>query len=196
VADANVTSGASGSRGSLTFRELRIGCAWNLRGDPRSAAFLPEATRLLGSLPVEPMTSTRGDDGVLLWLGPRSWLFVTASSSPERDFEASRNAINAAGGALFDVSASYVGWSIAGMHAARVLNRQCPLDLSPRAFPAGHCAQSVLGHVNALVYRPRDENAYVVMVARSFATDAWHALATAASTEGYASGGSLEFAAA
>ena len=116
----------------VTFRELRIATAWNVRGDARDASFLAEAGRLLGPLPVVPSTSARHDDGASLWLGPRSWLFVAGPASRARDFDATRVAINAAGGALFDVSASYVGWTIAGLHAARVLNRECPLDLSDR----------------------------------------------------------------
>jgi len=177
----------------VTFREVRITRAWNLRGDARNAAFASDVGRLLGSLPMEPLTSSRRDDGVLLWLGPRSWLFVTGASSSERDFDATRRAINAAGGALFDVSASYVGWSIDGEHAARVLNRECPLDLRPGAFPAGHCAQSLLGHIAAVIYRPGEAPSFVVMVARSFAADAWHLLQTIASTEGHAVDGAVDF---
>jgi sarcosine oxidase subunit gamma len=180
----------------VTFREVRIGQAWNVRGDARNASFIAQAGRLFGALPAAPLTSARFDDHVSLWLGPRSWLVVTAPSAHQHDYEPTRVAINAAGGALFDVSASYVGWSIAGARAARVLNRECPLDLSPRAFPAGHCAQSVLGHVNALFYRPRDLPSFVVVAARSFAADAWRALTTAASAEGYDEVEAVEFSSA
>jgi sarcosine oxidase subunit gamma len=184
------------TRARVTFRELRIGHAWNVRGDPRNASFIADAGRRLGPLPIAPLTSARSDDHVALWLGPRSWLFVTGASAPRRDFDTMRLAVNAAGGALFDVSASYVGWSVAGAGAARVLNRECPLDLSPHAFPAGHCAQSVLGHINALIHRPREAPAFVVMVAQSLAADAWHALTTAASAEGYDEVEAIEFSSA
>jgi heterotetrameric sarcosine oxidase gamma subunit len=184
------------SSSKITFRELRIGQAWNLRGNARNGAFASGVDRLLATLPVEPLTSTRRDDAAMLWLGPRSWLFVTGASSPERDFDATRIAVNTAGGALFDVSASYVGWTIEGEHAARVLNRECPLDLGEGAFPAGHSAQSTLGHINAMIYRPRDATSFVVMVARSFATDAWHLLQAMAATEGHVVEAAVDFAAA
>jgi sarcosine oxidase subunit gamma len=184
------------SRSKVTFREVRIGHAWNLRGDARNAAFASGVDRLLGSLPIEPLTSSRHDDGVLLWLGPRSWLFVTGASSSERDFDATRKSINAAGGALFDVSASYVGWTIEGEHAGRVLNRECPLDLRDGAFPAGRCAQTMLGHIPAVIYRPREASSFVVMVARSFAADAWHLLQTMAATEGHALDAAVDFTSA
>jgi sarcosine oxidase subunit gamma len=87
-----------------------------------------------------------------------------------RDFDTTREAINAAGGALFDVSASRIAWTIAGPRAATVLASGCPLDFHPRAFPACTCAQSVFGHVNVLVEKRDDSPAFVLMVARSFAS--------------------------
>ena len=184
------------SSSKVTFRELRIGQAWNLRGNAGDGAFASDVARLLATLPLKPLTSTRRDDAALLWLGPRSWLFVTGASSPERDFDATRIAVNTAGGALFDVCASYVGWTIEGAHAARVLNRECPLDLGEGAFPAGRCAQSMLGHINATIYRPRDAPSFVVMVARSFAADAWHLLQSMAATEGHVVEAAVDFPAA
>ncbi len=74
---------------------------------------------------------------------------------------------------------------VAGADAARALNRGCPLDFDPRAFPAGGCAQSVLGHIGALFHKPGEAPAFVVMVARSFADDARDFLIASAATGGY-----------
>ena len=140
---------------------------------------------LLPMLPLQSNTSTRCDGKTLLWLGPRSWLLVAGPALPHDAFEVTRVALNAAGGALFDVSSSYVGWMIAGAGAARALNKRCPLDLHPRAFPAGHCAQSMLGHVNALLYKVDERPAFIVMTARSFAVEASRDLYASADTDGY-----------
>ena len=169
---------------SVTLAEVSLALAWNVRGDPAQASFVAAAERILGlPLPLQRATSSRRSDTALLWLGPRSWLLVAATGSAWNGFDATRNVLNAAGGALFDVSASYVAWSVSGEAASRVLNRSCPLDLHPRAFPAGKCAQSVLGHVGALLYRPIEQPAFVVLAARSFAADAWTALCAAAACE-------------
>lgn len=174
------------SDASVTLGDVQFACAWVVRGKPAHAALVAEVERTFGlPLPQEPMTSARSDERVVLWLGPRAWLFVSASAPRHDDFDASRRALNAAGGALFDVSASYVAWAIAGTGAGRVLNRSCPLDFHPRAFPAGHCAQSMLGHMNVLVYRPDEQPRFIVMVARSLAADAWDNLCIAATTDGY-----------
>ena len=170
----------------VTLAEVALPLAWNLRGDASDVSFAAEARRSLGlPLPIEPMTSVRDDRRTLLWLGPRSWLFVGSSSPIGGDFDAGRRSINAARGALFDVSASYVAWAICGVRAARVLNRLCPLDLHDKSFLPGRCAQSLLGHINALVHRPDDSPTFIVLVARSLAADAWHALCTASDSDGY-----------
>jgi heterotetrameric sarcosine oxidase gamma subunit len=95
-----------------------------------------------------------------------------------------RASINAAGGALFDVSASRVAFAVTGAQASALLATRCPLDFHAGAFPVSACAQSLLGHVGALYYR-REAEDVVVMVARSYARDAWHALCVSAAAEGY-----------
>jgi sarcosine oxidase subunit gamma len=170
----------------VTLGDFDLARAWNVRGDPAQAAFVAAAGTVLGlALPLQPTTSACAGGAALLWLGPRSWLHVVTGHAPDDDFDAARKAINAAGGALFDVSSSYVAWTIAGEAAARVLNRGCPLDLHPAAFESGRCAQSVFGHVNALIYRPDERTAFVVMVARSLAADAWARLVECAASDGY-----------
>jgi sarcosine oxidase subunit gamma len=172
-------------RDGVTLSGIDIAFAWNVRGDPAQAAFVAEAGRLLGApLPLLPGASVRGDGNVVLWLGPRSWLFTRFGDAARTDFEIARHALNAAGGALFDLSASYVGWSVEGAAASRTLNRLCPLDLHALAFPAGRCASSLLGHVDALFYRPDEHSAFIVMVARSFAVHALRDLRVAMASGG------------
>ena len=163
----------------LSLAPVAIACAWNVQG-ARAAG---EAQRLFGVAMPHAANTVAGAGSVsALWLGPGSWLIVSGGT-PHTDYEAKRDALNAAGGALFDVSASRVAYALLGARAADVLSAFCPLDLHPRAFPAGTCAQSVLGRVNAL-YR-RVEGGFVVLVARSFGRDVWHGLSSAAMEYGY-----------
>ena len=169
--------GSDAGDARLAIADVTFARAWNVRGDPRNDAFASEASRALGlALPLAAMTSTCKEPATVLWLGPRSWLYVDDVASAPGAFEQARRAVNAAGGALFDVSANYVSWRVSGTSAARVLNRACPLDFHPRSFAKGACAQSVLGHINALFYKPGEDPSFVVMVARSFASDALHVL--------------------
>jgi sarcosine oxidase, subunit gamma len=175
--------GAGKSR--LELGELTIRAAWNIQGKADRAAFVDEVRRVFAvELPSKPNTTTRSDALTAFWLGPESWLLVAHGAPRRFDFPAERDAINAAGGALFDVSAGRVAYSIRGNGAAALLARRCPLDFHPSAFPVEGCAQSLLGHVGALFYRS-DADTFVVMVARSFARDAWHALCVSAAADGY-----------
>jgi sarcosine oxidase subunit gamma len=177
--------GAGDAESSVAFAPIALETGWNVRGNPAQAPFADAVQRALGfALPAAPNTSARRGEAALLWLGPRSWLYVAGAREAVPGFDVTRRALNAAGGALFDVSASYVGWSVAGAAASRVLARGCPLDLDGRAFLPGHCAQSLLGHIGALFHRPDDASRFVVLVARSFAKDAWHFLQASAAIEG------------
>ena len=169
----------------VVLAEATIAAAWNVQGNAAHAPVLDAVQRQLGvTLPIAPNTIAKTDALTALWLGPRSWLLVAGASSRLTDFAAKRDALNDAGGALFNVSSSRIAWTISGPQAATVLAKSCPLDLYPRSFAARTCAQSLLGHVNALFMKQSDAPAFIIMVARSFARDAWHALITSAAQYG------------
>jgi sarcosine oxidase subunit gamma len=170
----------------VTLTETSFAGAWNVQGDARHPDFADEVHRLFDvALPIAPNTTARTQTLTALWLGPASWLLVVAGKTAPENFDARRDALNAVGGALFDVTASRVAWTVAGTNAATVLAKSCPLDFHPRAFPEGACAQSLFGHVNALVYRRAASPAFTLMVARSLARDAWLTLCRSAAPYGY-----------
>jgi sarcosine oxidase subunit gamma len=170
----------------VTLAETTIAGAWNVQGDARRPEFLAAARKAFDlALPTSPNGTARTEALTALWLGPASWLVVACGESSLIDGDAVRDALNAAGGALFDVSASRVAWTIAGAQAATVLAKGCPLDFHQRAFAEGTCAQSVFARVNALFYRRAASPVFTMLVARSFARDTWHALCLSAAPCGY-----------
>lgn len=170
----------------LTMAELTIATAWNVQGDATRPDFVEEVRCLFGlALPAKPNTTSRSDTLTALWLGPRSWLLAAGGASTLTTFAAKRDVLNRLGGALFDVSASRIAWAIAGPHATTVLAKACPLDLHPRAFAVGACAQSVFGHVNVLVEKRDQTPTFTLMVARSFARDVARALGVVAAQYGF-----------
>ncbi|MEP7063109.1 MAG: sarcosine oxidase subunit gamma family protein [Betaproteobacteria bacterium] len=189
-----------GDATDVVLAERVLSTAWNVQGDPGRTSVAADVERLFAvALPLVPDTTRRASGVVALWLGPRSWLIVEEPArqrAAPRDFVACRDALNAGGAALFDVSASRVAHTIRGTGAPRVLARTCPLDFDARVFAPGQCAQSLLGRIGALFYRHAESPAFTVMVARSFAADAWGALCLAASTEGYDVEGASPFDAA
>ena len=118
--DAMIDSTRPGHYGApgvgVTVAEATIAAAWNVQGDASRASFVDEVRSVFGiALPIAPNTLTTADSLTALWLGPRSWLLI-AGASPLVGFTAKRDALNA-GGALFDVSASRVAWTVSGPRA-------------------------------------------------------------------------------
>ena len=170
----------------VTLAETTFAAAWNVQGDARRPEFVDRAGELFTvALPTTPNTTVRSESRTALWLGPASWLVIESNGATPADFDTRRDALNAAGGALFDVGASRIAWTIAGTHAATILAKACPLDFHPRAFAEGACAQSVFGRVSALFYRRAAAPVFTLLVGRSFARDAWRTLCLSAAAHGY-----------
>jgi sarcosine oxidase, subunit gamma len=169
----------------VTLAETTFAAAWNVQGDADLFLFAETARQLFGvALPTVPNTTARTDALTAIWLGPTSWLLFATSASTLSDFGAKRATLNAARGALFDITASCVAWTIAGPRAATVLAKGCPLDFHPRTFAEGACAQSLFAHVNTLFYR-RDASTFMLIVARSYARGIWRTLCESAAQYGY-----------
>ena len=173
----------------LAFRQLRIAAGWNLQGDPFDPTFMAQVRRsfAIDGLPAA-NTTCETDLLRVFWLGPTSWLLLArgpvTDSHPLARLAVQREAVNHAAGALFDLSAARVAWQLSGPRAATVLASGCPLDLHPRVFPAGACAQSLFGHVGALVVCGA-EREFSLFVARSLAGEAWWALCATGAQYGY-----------
>lgn len=169
----------------VTLGSLDYAAAWNLQVSVPAANPVAAVLQHFGvTLPSQPNTMAIGPHWTAVWLGPRSWLLLHAGASPG-NFTAARDAINAAGAALFDVSASRVAYTVQGPRAADVLAKSCPLDLHADVFATGQCAQSLLGPINALFCKPDARAGYTVLVARSLADDAWRTLCLSAAQYGY-----------
>ncbi len=146
---------ASGPRVRIT--EVPFLTQLAVRVDVKSPGF-DEVTRLLGfGLPVEPNT-VAGD--LALWLGPDEWLVVGAD---EAQAAAAR-----AWGAIVDVSGQRTVIELAGPHAIDVLAKGCALDLHPRAFGLGQCAQTLYAKA-PIILLPRGDHTYWLLVRSSYA---------------------------
>lgn len=119
------------------------------------------------SLPTEPNT-VRGDaTRAALWLGPDEWLVVgPPGTQPELEAE-----LRPLGGSVVDVSANRTTLELRGPRALELLEFGCPIDLHPRVFVPGRCAQTLLARANVLIWFVADapEPVYRLLVRPSFA---------------------------
>jgi sarcosine oxidase subunit gamma len=150
------------SRGSLRLAGLPFLAQVTLRLDPKSPAAEAVGLALGVPLPLAPNTVNRGGELAVLWLGPDEWLVVGAGAATGL-VERLRSAIGDEHGAVVDVSAQRTALLVAGARSRDLLARGCSLDLHPRVFGAGRCAQTTLAARDGL--RP----GFWVLVRSSFA---------------------------
>ncbi|GAA2480083.1 sarcosine oxidase subunit gamma [Streptomyces longisporus] len=158
------------SQGAVRLAELPFLAQVNVRLDAKGGAADAVGLALGLQLPLEPNTAVRAGESTALWLGPDEWLVVGPPGS-ERDLE---NRIRAAAGeepvAVTDVSAQRTTLLVSGPSARDLLAHGCALDLHPRAFGSGRCAQTTLGRTQVvLVARDEPGAGFWVLVRSSFA---------------------------
>ncbi|WGS53368.1 sarcosine oxidase subunit gamma [Paraburkholderia sp. D15] len=162
------TAGAAFRLSERPFLELV-----NVRGDTRDAAFVAAVESVIGCRPPEKAnTVARGNGYDMLWLGPDEWLVRSALAH-----DASRTAplqakLGAAFAGLFaaavDIGSGYTVLDISGTRTREVLARGCPLDLHPKLFGEGQCAQSHYFKASMTLV-PTGANSFDLVVRRSFA---------------------------
>ncbi len=172
----------------ITLTEVPIAAAWNVQGDASRADFADQVARQLSiALPITPNTTARSGALTAFWLAPRSWLVVAESAdSPLAHFDQKRDALNKAGGALFDLSASRVAYRLAG--CAR--NRSCSPPVAHLICIHVHSAPAIVRRACSVAStrfcsKSDDAPTFLIMVARSFARDAWQTLRFSAAQYGY-----------
>ncbi|MEP7384236.1 MAG: sarcosine oxidase subunit gamma family protein [Gemmatimonadota bacterium] len=89
--------------------------------------------------------------GACLWVRPDEWLVIGEYAARQQAMAALEPAVGTDDGAVVDISASRVILELSGARARDVLASCCPLDLHPRVFTEGHCAQSVIGKAPILL---------------------------------------------
>ena len=76
-----------------------------------------------------------------------------------------------------DQSDNWVALRLSGTHSADALERICPIDVSPRSFPAGSATRTVMEHMGSVVYC-ESELRYLLLSASSSADSFLHAVET------------------
>ncbi|HXP72562.1 MAG TPA: sarcosine oxidase subunit gamma family protein [Stellaceae bacterium] len=153
-----------------TLRELPPPLLLNLRGDAGAEAFRSAASGALGvAPPVEPNTvASRGEISVL-WLGPDEWLVTAPSESAGELTERLGAALSDLHHSLIDASAGRIVLELEGVEARAVLAQGLSLDLRPRAFGPGRCAQTGLARVPVILQQIDATPRFRVFVRASFA---------------------------
>jgi sarcosine oxidase subunit gamma len=147
--------------------------AWPLGG----AAALEQALRAgFGAAVPAPGASTRSADGGtrFLWMAPDLVFAVFEHDAPDA---ARLVAARLDTAYLTDQTDAWVALRIAGPAVRAALERICPLDLHPAAFPEGRAARTVMEHLAVIILR-EGPDAFLLLSARSSADSFLHAVET------------------
>jgi sarcosine oxidase subunit gamma len=143
------------------WRELARLTQVSMRADPAGGA-----ARRLG-LPPEPNTARAAGGRRTLWLGPDEWLVVGAPEERPGLESELREALGDELGAVVDVSAQRTAIELSGPDSRDVLMQGCSIDLHPRIFHEGRCAQTMLAQAQVILL-PVSPQAYWILARSSF----------------------------
>jgi sarcosine oxidase subunit gamma len=181
-------SAAPNSAAAVALREIPFRGLVNLRLDPADGVVRGAAEAALGlTLPREPNRTVDGAGRSALWLGPDEFLIVTEPGAEAALVQALRQSLSGRRAAVTDVTDGRTIIEISGKSARDVLAKGCGLDLHPRVFAPGHCAQSGLAKARILLRQLDAAPRFEIFVERSHAEYLWLWLRDAAREFGVAS---------
>jgi sarcosine oxidase subunit gamma len=118
-------------------------------------------------LPTVPNTVLETTDRAVLWLGPDEWLVLGpphAGGEIVAELEASLGGVHRS---VIDVSANRVAIELGGPGRFELLASGSAIDLHPRSWHAGMCAQSLFARTQVVLHERGDTTG--VLVRPSFA---------------------------
>jgi sarcosine oxidase, subunit gamma len=155
---------------AIMLREASFRTQINLRGDPDNASFLEAVHDVLGfDIPQRPNSSSISSSVAALWLGPNEWLLVHESDIKESVFPPLTRALAGLHSSVTDVSHSRTIIELSGNRSGSLLAKGCSLDLNPRSFHPGDCAQSNLAKAEVILQLLNGAPTWLIYVRNSFA---------------------------
>lgn len=141
----------------------------NLRGSVDDKRFLTVVETAVGQpLPVAANTMSTGEHRIF-WLGPDEWLILTGASKVAALSAGLTQSLSVLHASVNDQSGGQVAMQLSGNRVRELLAGGCTLDLHPREFGVGECAQTGLAKANVLLACVDDTPTYLLIVRRSFA---------------------------
>lgn len=152
----------------------------SVRGNWNAPEFRHAVARATGiELPRDPNTVALGESYIALWLGPDEWLLQSVAQREATLESTLRRVLADQFAAVVDVSSGSIVVEVTGSRSREILQKGCPLDLHPRVFNVGQCAQSHFFKA-AIVLRPLATDTFEVIFRRSYADYATRMLTDAA----------------
>ncbi len=142
----------------------------NLRGKTSSMTFVAAVLKVLGAEPpTVANTMVESGDYRIYWLSPDEWLVITPTGQAAKVRDELQAELKDVFSSVVDNSSGLTLLKITGENAGKLLNRDCPLDLHPREFKPGQCAQTRLAKAGMTIAPLHDGTGFEIIIRRSFA---------------------------
>jgi len=148
----------------VSLAELRFARQIGLRLRPPMPAYIGGVPLPLQPNRVAVMRAVR-----TLWLGPDEWLITAPDGAVPELLSWINHAAADRRAQVTDLSASRIVIEIAGPRARALLEKGCGLDLHPRAFTPGCCAQTLFAQLPVILDQTSAMPSYRLFVRRSAA---------------------------
>lgn len=163
---------------NLRVEELPFRAILVLHGRTSVPRFAQGVARVLGRPPPDaPNTFIEthfGEEGaVIAWAGPEEWLVIGQQEGTSGLRIALRQALPESDGAVVDVSSGFTLFSIEGRGARDLIAAGCPIDVHPRVFGPGRCAQTLYARTGVSLLQRDETPRFEMMVRRSYAGWLW-----------------------
>jgi sarcosine oxidase subunit gamma len=170
---ADLAAIADRTDGAVVIEHVPFLTQVDLRLDPGLADRVPYP------LPLEPNTAWEDGPRAALWLGPNEWLILGpphAGSEIVADLDASLDDLHRS---VVDVSAQRLALEVSGSRAREILSKGCSLDLHPREWTTGMCAQTMLGKAQVILHQRAETTGIAVRTSFASYLIDWFTAATA-----------------
>jgi sarcosine oxidase subunit gamma len=107
-------------------------------------------------LPITPNTAWEDGPRAALWLGPDEWLVLGPPGAGPVIVGELEAALDGSHLSIVDVSANRVALELSGPRAKEILSKGCALDLHPRRWQPGMCAQTMLARAQVILHERSD----------------------------------------
>jgi sarcosine oxidase subunit gamma len=167
MADAFARDALAPLAGEMASMASRTGGRVRLEQEP----FLAQVSLRLDSslaaraaipLPLEPNTTWDDGQSAALWLGPDEWLVLGPPQTAGDLVAELASTLEGLHRSIVDVSANRVSIVLGGPDRLEVLASGCSLDLHPRSWRAGLCAQTMFAKAQVILQERGDTTRVIV----------------------------------
>ena len=131
-----------------------------------------------------PRLASRIAAGTALWLAPGAWMVVAEGLAEGTLYQSLLDELQGLA-AVIDQSHGRVALRLSGPRARDVLAKGCRLDLHPRVFTPGMCAQSAIAQIGVLLHQRDEDPIYDLYLFAGYALGFLEWLTSSAAEFGY-----------